>query len=309
MLLDAAIERFRTHLAHERALSPRTVEAYASDLASLSAFLAERGHDRLQAAKVDAIMVRAYLAAEVARGLSGRSMMRRVSALRSFFRYLEQRGAIESDPTLHLAQRVARRSVPTIVSEERLQHMMEIPDVSTSMGARDRALLEFLYGTGVRLGELVALNVGDFLPLADRVIVHGKGNKKRVVPFAGRAREAMLAYWADRFALTSADDASLKLHTRAPAFAGRASAGNKARVGRRTVQRVVARHLRRVASVTKASPHVLRHAFATHMLDHGADLRAVQELLGHESLSTTQVYTHVSVEHLRKVYKKAHPRA
>ncbi|HEU4929161.1 MAG TPA: site-specific integrase, partial [Candidatus Krumholzibacteria bacterium] len=184
MLLDAAIERFRTHLAHERALSPRTVEAYTSDLASLSSFLAERGHDRLPAAKVDATMLRAYLAAQVARGLSGRSMMRRVSALRSFFRFLEQRGAIESDPTLHLAQRVARRSVPTIVSEERLQSMMEIPDVSTSMGARDRALLEFLYGTGVRLGELVALNVGDFLPLTDRVIVHGKGNKKRVVPFA-----------------------------------------------------------------------------------------------------------------------------
>ena len=309
MLLDAAIERFRTHLAHERALSPRTVEAYASDLASLASFLAERGHDRVAAAKVDATMLRAYLAAQVTRGLSGRSMMRRVSALRSFFRFLEQRGAIETDPTLHLAQRVARRSVPTIVSEERLQHMMEIPDVTTAMGARDRALLEFLYGTGVRLGELVALNVGDFLPLGDRVIVHGKGSKKRVVPFAGRARESMLVYWGERFALANPADASLKGQMRSPAFAGRMQAGKEARISRRTVQRVVARHLRRVASLTKASPHVLRHAFATHMLDHGADLRAVQELLGHESLSTTQVYTHVSVEHLRKVYKKAHPRA
>ncbi|MCI0452036.1 MAG: tyrosine recombinase XerC [Candidatus Latescibacteria bacterium] len=309
MLLDAAIERFRTHLAHERGLSPRTVEAYASDLASLSAFLAEHGKDRAQAGSVDATALRAYLAAEVARGLSGRSMMRRVSALRSFFRFLEKRGAIASDPTLHLAQRVARRSVPTIVSEERLELMMNLPDVSRPAGARDRAILEFLYGTGVRLGELVALTVGDFLPLSDRVVVHGKGSKRRVVPFAGRARASMLVYWASRFGLVSATDASLKARTSAPAFAGRADGEKETRVSRRTVQRVVARHLRRVASVTKASPHVLRHAFATHMLDHGADLRAVQELLGHESLSTTQIYTHVSVEHLRKVYRKAHPRA
>jgi site-specific recombinase XerD len=309
MHLDAAIERFRTHLAHERGLSPRTVEAYASDLALLSAFLAERGKDRIAVGSVDSTALRAYLAAEVARGLSGRSMMRRVSALRSFFRFLERRGVISHDPTLHLAQRVARRSVPTIVSEERLEKMMELPDITSPLGQRDRALLEFLYGTGVRLGELVALKVGDFLPLGDRVVVHGKGSKKRVVPFAGRARESLLAYWATRFQVRDADDKGLKPFSKAPAFAGRTVDETESRVSRRTVQRVVARHLRLVASVTKASPHVLRHAFATHMLDHGADLRAVQELLGHESLSTTQVYTHVSVEHLRKVYKKAHPRA
>jgi site-specific recombinase XerD len=305
MLLDTAIERFRTHLAHERALSARTVEAYASDLALFSAFVAERGHDRAAARDVDAALLRAFLASEIARGVSGRSMMRRVSALRGFFRFLEARGVVSADPTLHLAQRVARRSVPTIVSEERLQHMMDIPDVASPVGARDRALLEFLYGTGVRLGELVALRVGDFLPLGDRVVVRGKGNKKRVVPFAGRARECMLAYWESRFAVTPGDR-SLVEHASLPAFAGRTT---DVAVSRRTVQRVVAKHLRLVASVTKASPHVLRHAFATHMLDHGADLRAVQELLGHESLSTTQVYTHVSVEHLRKVYRKAHPRA
>ncbi len=309
MLLDAAIERFRTHLAHERGLSPRTVEAYASDLSSLAAFLADKGSDRIAVADVDAARIRSYLAAQVTRGLAGRSMMRRVSALRSFFRFLEKRGVVASDPTVHLAQRVARRSVPTIVSEERIEHMMDLPDVSSAVGARDRAILEFLYGTGVRLGELVALKVGDFLPLADRVVVHGKGSKRRVVPFAGRAKESMLAYWASRFQLTDATDASLRAFLDRPAFAGRRVGEKEPSVSRRTVQRVVATHLRRVASVTKASPHVLRHAFATHMLDHGADLRTVQELLGHESLSTTQIYTHVSVEHLRKVYRKAHPRA
>jgi integrase/recombinase XerC len=195
--------------------------------------------------------------------------------------------------------------VPTIVSEERLRDMMELPDDTTVTGRRDRAVLEFLYGSGVRLRELIGLNVGDFLPLAGgSVVVRGKGGKARIVPFAGRAREAMLAYWAARFA-TSATDAGLRAHAGAPAFAGRPGA----RVSPRTVQRIVARYLRRVANVSKASPHALRHAFATHMLDHGADLRAVQELLGHASLSTTQIYTHVSIEHLKKVYRKAHPRA
>jgi integrase/recombinase XerC len=305
MDLDTAIERFRAHLEHERGLSPRTVEAYAGDLAALAAFLARGGRDRADVGSIDTTALRAFLAGEVGRGLSSRSMMRRVAAIRALFRFLHDRGAVAADPTLHLAQRVARRSVPTIVSEERLRDMMLIPDLATPEGRRDRAVLEFLYGTGVRLRELVALNVGDFVPLGERVVVKGKGSKARVVPFAGRAREALLAYWCGRFALDAASDRALRPFLRAPALGGR----GEARVSPRTVQRIVARHLRRVASVTKASPHALRHAFATHMLDHGADLRSVQELLGHASLSTTQIYTHVSVEHLKRVYRKAHPRA
>jgi integrase/recombinase XerC len=139
--------------------------------------------------------------------------------------------------------------------------------------------------------------------VGELVIFMGKGGKSRVVPFVGRAREAMLVYWMARFAM--GDEARLKSFARRPAFASR----GETRVSPRTVQRIVGRHLGRVAALTKASPHALRHAFATHMLDHGADLRSVQELLGHASLSTTQIYTHVSVEHLKRVYKKAHPRA
>jgi integrase/recombinase XerC len=308
MLLDSAIERFRVHLAHERGLSPRTVEAYASDLAAFAAHATERKGEGVHVAAIDVQALRAFLADEVGRGLASRSMMRRVAALRAFFSYLRRKGTIDTDPTRHLAQRVVRRTVPAIVSEERLAYMMSIPDAAAPVGLRDRAMLEFLYGTGVRLGELVALNVGDFLPLGDRVVVKGKGNKARVVPFAGRSRAAVIAYWGERFHLDDANDRTLVPFVRAAAFSAGARGGD-ARVSRRTVQRIVARHLRRVATVTKASPHALRHAFATHLLDHGADLRAVQELLGHASLSTTQVYTHVSVEHLRKVYKKAHPRA
>ena len=298
MLLDDAIERFREHIAHERGLSARTVEAYSSDLALFARHLDPDGEHSPRLSSITPLELRAFLAGEVGRGLSSRSMMRRVAALRAFFAFLRTRQLVKTDPTRQLAQRVSRRSVPTIVGEERIEEMMNLPDISTLNGLRDRAVLEFLYGAGVRLREMVALNVEDFLAADDHVIVRGKGNKRRVVPFGGRAREAVQAYWQVRFGSPRPTT-----HMKEPAFAGRS------RINPRTVQRIVARYLRRVASVSKASPHALRHAFATHMLDHGADLRTVQELLGHSSLSTTQIYTHVSVEHLKKVYRKAHPRA
>jgi len=300
VLLDDAIERFREHIAHERGLSARTVEAYSSDLALFARHLDPDGERSPKVASITPLELRAFLAGEVGRGLSSRSMMRRVAALRAFFAFLRERQVVKTDPTRQLAQRVSRRSVPTIVSEQRLDEMMNLPDANTLQGLRDRAVLEFLYGAGVRLREMVALNVGDFLAADDHVIVRGKGNKRRVVPFGGRAKSAVLAYWGFRFG-----GAEPSAHAHEPAFSARAAA----RVSPRTVQRIVARYLSRVASVSKASPHALRHAFATHMLDHGADLRTVQELLGHASLSTTQIYTHVSVEHLKKVYRKAHPRA
>jgi integrase/recombinase XerC len=300
MQLDEAIDRFRTYIEHERGLSARTVEAYTSDLALFSRHLDPEGEKSPNVAKITPLELRAFLAGEVNQGKSSRSMMRRVAALRAFFSFLRSRKLVKEDPTRQIAQRVARRSVPTIVSEERLEAMMDLPDAGSTAGLRDRAVLEFLYGAGVRLRELVALNVNDFLPLGDRVVVRGKGNKSRVVPVGGRAKDALIAYWTDRFG-----GDGFSPHASEPAFEGRPGG----RVSPRTVQRIVRRYLTRVASVTKASPHALRHAFATHMLDHGADLRAVQELLGHSSLSTTQIYTHVSVEHLKKVYRKAHPRA
>jgi integrase/recombinase XerC len=300
MKLDEAIERFREHIEHERGLSARTVEAYTSDLALFARHLDPDAETSPRVTKITVLEIRAFLAGEVSQGKSSRSMMRRVAALRAFFSFLRSRQLVKEDPTRQIAQRVSRRSVPTIVSEERLESMMELPDQGTTAGLRDRAVLEFLYGAGVRLRELVALNVGDFLPLGDRVVVRGKGNKSRVVPVGGRARDALAAYWNARFG-----GQAFSSHARDAAFEGRPGG----RVSPRTVQRIVRRYLTRVASVTKASPHALRHAFATHMLDHGADLRAVQELLGHASLSTTQIYTHVSVEHLKKVYRKAHPRA
>ncbi|MCH7548246.1 MAG: tyrosine recombinase XerC [Candidatus Krumholzibacteriota bacterium] len=302
MSLDTSIERFREHILHERDLSARTVEAYSTDLSQLSVFLCERRGEDVGANAVTLDDIRGFLAGEVNRGLSSRSMMRKVSSIRAFFRYLARRGLIAEDPTMHLAQHVARRRIPTIISQERIEEMMSLPDELTRKGMRDRAVLEFLYGTGVRLSEMIALDVGAFVPLGDSVKVLGKGSKERIVPFAGHARTTLLSYWRERFGFEQVPgDGELSTVLWKPAFS---SDGR-----RRTVQRIVHGYIARVAIITSMSPHSLRHAFATHLLDNGADLRAVQELLGHSSLSTTQIYTHVSVEHLKKVYKKAHPRA
>ena len=306
MNIDDAIERFREHLEHERGLSARTVEAYCTDLGQLAAFVVKReGADVVDIASVEIADIRAFLAGELERGMSSRSMMRKTSSIRVFFRYLQKRGMVEQDPTAYLAQQIARKTIPTIVSEDRIGEMMRLPDEETLKGLRDRAVLEFLYGTGVRLGEMLALNVKDFLPLGETITVTGKGNKQRVVPFGGEARTSLMKYWSERFALANPPgEGALSARKSAPAFATEVTK----RVSRRTVQRIVAHYIRQVAAVSATSPHTLRHAFATHLLDHGADMRAVQELLGHASLSTTQIYTHVSVEHLKRVHSKAHPR-
>jgi integrase/recombinase XerC len=306
MKIDDAIEKFREYLTHERELSPRTVEAYTTDLSQLSAHLHERREAPVQLNAIDIGDIRAFLGSQVKKGMSGRSMMRKISSTRAFFRFAAARKLVAEDPTVYLAQQIKRRSIPTIVSEERIREMMELPDTGTLKGKRDRAGLEFLYGTGVRLGEMIALDVGDFLPLGETIRVVGKGDKERLVPFGGKAREALFDYWCRRFGVECAKGGRRMSAWRAePAFA----TDGRRRISRRTVQRIAEKYIKRVASISSTSPHTLRHAFATHLLDNGADLRAVQELLGHESLSTTQIYTHVSVEHLKSVYKKAHPRA
>jgi len=184
--------------------------------------------------------------------------------------------------------------------------MMEIPETKNLRGYRDRAVLEFLYGTGTRLGEMVALNVSDMIEADETLRVVGKGNKERLIPWGGKAKKAFYDYQAIRFGIgCSMDGKTLAAFADYPAFSARV----RERISPRTVQRIVTRYLRRVSMATSQSPHSLRHAFATHLLNNGADLRAVQELLGHESLSTTQIYTHVSTSRLKDVYNKTHPRS
>jgi integrase/recombinase XerC len=306
MDIDKAIEKFRVYLEHERDLSPRTVEAYTTDLAQLSAYVHGRLGEKARLDQVNIGDIRAFLRDQVQKGLVGRSMMRKISSTRAFFRFSAKRHLIQEDPTVYLAQQIKRQTIPTVVSEERIRQMMELPDTETFKGVRDRAVLEFLYGTGVRLGEMLPLDIRDFLPLGEIIRVIGKGNKERVVPIGGEAKRCLLAHWTERFSPgNEIGGQQLSRYGDQPAF----STDGKRRVSARTVQRIAEKYLKRVASISATSPHTLRHAFATHLLDNGADLRSVQELLGHESLSTTQIYTHVSVEHLKKVYSKAHPRS
>jgi site-specific recombinase XerD len=305
--IDRAIEKFESFLEVERGLSPKTVEAYATDLAQFSEFLCDRQVGSVRVTRIDLVQVRAFLRSQVDRGLSSRSMMRKISSLRAFFRFLVKRGHVRADPTLNLSPPRKRDSLPTVVSEDRIEEMMNLPDVSKLSGLRDRAILEFLYGTGVRLSEMVTLDVSEFVRGGETLRVVGKGDKERLVPWGGEARTWFLHYQKKRFSATrSFSERTLERFKKYPAF----SAGsNTKRISPRTVQRIVAKYLGRVSLAASLSPHVLRHAFATHLLDNGADLRAVQELLGHESLSTTQNYTHVTPKRIQETYRKAHPRS
>jgi site-specific recombinase XerD len=303
MMIDTAVEKFRQYLEAERGLSPRTVSAYLTDLHQFTTFIESRSRKSLEA--VTHRDIRAFLRGEIKRGLQNSSMIRKISTLRTFFGFLVRRRICDRNPAGDLSQQRRRRSIPSVASEKHIRDMMMIPDCSTRRGLRDRAVLEFLYGTGVRLSEMIALNVRDFLPFGDTIRVRGKGNKERLVPWGSEAKKAFFFYQKVRLALRQADADSLKSFGAYPAFATRV----KKRISARTVQRIARNYLSRFSSATGMSPHSLRHAFATHLLNHGADLRAVQELLGHESLSTTQIYTTVTTSVLQEVYRKAHPRA
>ncbi len=306
MNIDKAIVKFEIYLNAERGLSPNTIEAYATDLAQFAEFL-ERVESSVGVDRVGLLEIRAFLREQVDRGLSSRSMMRKISSLRSFFGFLVKRQHCPLDPTLNLSSPRKRESLPTLVSEDRISEMMTLPEVSTLSGVRDKAILEFLYGTGVRLSEMVALDIADFIDGGETLRVFGKGSKERLVPWGGEARKWFFLYQTKRFGGRGKfDERRLKQHRKCAAFSAGVDTG---RISPRTVQRIVGKYLRRVSLSATVSPHVLRHAFATHLLDNGADLRAVQELLGHESLSTTQIYTHVTPKRLRETYRKAHPRS
>lgn len=306
MNVERAIDRFEQFLTTERGVSPNTVQAYMTDLSQFSDFLYRRKDGSMAVGRVTQVDIRAFLRQEVVRGLSNRSMMRKMSSLRSFFGFLARRGHLKIDPTLKLLSPKKRDRLPSVASEDMVGDMMELPDVSQLSGIRDRAILEFLYGTGVRLSEMVGLNIEHFLNADETLRIFGKGRKERLVPWGGEARRWFLRYQKARFGLRArVGTSALEPFKRRAAF----SAGRERRISPRTVQRIVAKYLKRVSRAAAVSPHSLRHAFASHLLDNGADLRAVQELLGHESLSTTQIYTHVTAKRLKETYRKAHPRS
>ncbi|TAK62133.1 MAG: tyrosine recombinase XerC, partial [Bacteroidetes bacterium] len=246
--------------------------------------------------------IREFLGYLHEQGLAKRSIARKLIAIRSFFKFMVKTKTIEINPAQNVRSGKLDTLLPEFVDEPAIHQMMDSVDISTPEGCRDKAMLELLYGTGIRLNELVSLNLYQVDLYDGTMKVLGKGNKQRVVPIGRKAAEALKQYLAQRTSLysdeTSGEDKAAVFLTKR----GR-------RIYPEAVYRLVNRYIGIVSEIEKKSPHVLRHTFATHLLNHGADLRAVKELLGHESLSTTQLYTHVTIDRLKKVYQLAHPKS
>jgi len=354
-----ALEAFVAHLRDERGLSSNTVAAYRRDMTQFLQFAARGGVTN--PAQVEPLLLRRFLALQRTRGLAAASIARKAAALRSGFRFLARRGLVADDPAAGLGVPRGPRRLPVVLKPGQVDRLLDGPDPVDPVGLRDRAILELLYATGIRVGELCGLRLGDVDLAADTVLVLGKGAKERVVPFGEPARAALLDYLVkgraamspaavrstrvrqaldgpapDGPAASAADEpapdgpaasapdgpaASAATRSRPPSSTRSGERNPPAdrdalffnRRGRPMTQRDVREMLERyrVAAGVPAgtSPHTLRHSFATHLLEGGADLRAVQELLGHVALTTTQTYTHVSNERLRRVYEQAHPRA
>lgn len=299
--------RFLDYLRAVEGASPRTVEAYGRDLGALRATLDAAGVDR-DWRHVDTDDLRRFLAAQRKAQRAPSTVSRRLSSIRAFFRFLVREGLREDNPAAALRAARQRRRLPRTPGEELVTRILETCDAQTVDGRRDRAVLEMLYGGGLRLSELVGLRLGDLDWPGETLRVMGKGSRERIVPFSGEAPRALAASLADRLSQSTLEGlraGSLEGGSaRLPLFVGRSGKA----LAPRAIQRLVARATR-AAGGGHLSPHDLRHAFATHLLDRGADLRAVQELLGHASLSTTQIYTKVSVARLRESFDHAHPRA
>ena len=291
------IDSFLHRLAVERGYSANTLKAYGRDLAEFAGFLEGRGRAPEDAGVND---MRAFMATQQVRGLARSTVARRSAAVRSFFKHLHRQGIIARNPIAALRSPRRERKLPTFLTVTEVDRLMAKPDASTWAGVRDLAILETLYGAGLRAGEGVALDLND-VDLRDGLLrVMGKGKKERIAPAGRCAVGAIRAYL---------DYAKADRPPRADAHALFINAQNGRRLTSRSVQRIMHKHALAAGLDPKLSPHSLRHSFATHMLSNGADLRAVQELLGHENLSTTQIYTHLSHEHLKATYDAAHPRA
>ncbi len=310
---------FLEYLRLNRNASAHTSAAYESDLTQFFGFTAHaRGVavEALEPSHLDLGAIRAFMADLYRQGHARTSVARKLSALRAFSRYLRREGWIENDPAALAVGPKREQKIPAHLSVDEMSRLLEMPDVSRALGRRDRAILELFYASGLRLSELVSLDLEEVNLRARMVRVMGKGAKERLVPFNTTTEDSIRAWLADRTVFRQ----SPKPKTQSPepkAQSSKAKAQREplfvnfrgARLTGRSVQRLVARYVAACSTRFGISPHALRHSFATHLLERGADLRAIQELLGHVQLSTTQRYTHVNSAQLLDVYRKAHPRA
>jgi integrase/recombinase XerC len=304
--MEKLIEQFLEHLRYERNVSSHTLRNYASDLEQFLDFLApvKSGKRTLPGiSAIDHLTIREWLAALHAAQKKKASIARKLAALRTFFQFLVREGMLELNPAKLVSTPRLEKKLPKHLSIDEAIRFIESPDPETDLGKRDRAMLELMYATGVRVAELTTLNLPDVDFGNQLVRVTGKRRKQRIVPFGEPAGVAIRNYLdvRDKFLLNAPiskrDDEALFLNYQGT------------RITTRSVGRMVDKYILLCAGMHNISPHALRHSFATHLLDSGADLRDIQELLGHARLSTTQVYTHVSMEKLVEVYDKAHPKA
>ncbi|MEJ2534841.1 MAG: tyrosine recombinase XerC [Gammaproteobacteria bacterium] len=292
--MEPEIRRFIEHLRHERGLSPRTAAAYERDLECFAVFAAEQGlQDPSRVGEHD---VRALVARRHRQGLGGRSLQRLLSAIRSFYRWLLREGRAEHNPAMAVRAPRGERRLPATLEPELIDRLLSFP-LDNPVAIRDRAMMELFYSAGLRLSELASLT-WDRLDLgAGMVTVRGKGNRQRMAPVGRQAREALVAWRKARAELAPLDEPHIFVSVR-----GRP-------ISVRTIQDRIRHRARQQGLPQRVHPHLLRHSFASHLLESSGDLRAVQELLGHADISTTQVYTHLDFQHLAEVYDRAHPRA
>jgi integrase/recombinase XerC len=292
---------FLNYLTYERNVSPNTISAYRDDLESFVTFLCDDyltiSRALLDLRAVDNLTVRAWLAHLARKKLSRSSIARHLSALRTFYKFLMREGRVEANPARSVATPKREKHLPAVMQPAEVALLLEQSSIDTPLGRRDRAFLELMYASGLRISEVVGIDLDDIELKARLVKVRGKGSKERIVPFGSTAENAIRNYLEARQELVKSEEAALFVNYRGE------------RITTRSVRRLFDRYVRNAALRAGISPHTMRHSFATHLLNAGADLRGIQELLGHASLSTTQRYTHLSDFQLIEVYRRSHPRA
>lgn len=299
--MQKLISAYLSYLENERNYSQHTIVSYANDLAQYHTFLGKEFPELLQQHDdIDNSVIRAFLGLMLDSGISKKSVVRKLSTLRSFYKYLVRKSIVKQNPAINIITPKVEKKLPQFVDKGSMEKVLGLPDVSNFDGARDSVMLELFYGSGIRRAELIGLDLGDVDERNQTIKVTGKGNKQRIIPFTHNAKKSIQQYLTFRKEIVSHSESkehALLLNKRGK------------RLTPSVVNTLVAKYLADTTEIRKKSPHVLRHSFATHLLDNGADILAVKELLGHESLSTTQVYTHVTVERLKKIYKQSHPKA
>jgi len=298
MLLKEVTKIYINYIENEKDFSSHTIKSYQRTLNLLYDFIKEQIDDEPQIQFIEAEDLRNFIAELYDTGINKNSLRQRISALKSFFKFTYRRDFTEDNPGLVLTFPKKETKLPSFILKNEVDNLMEVFDTDTPIGARNRALTELLYGSGLRISEALRLNINDITPSSRKLKVMGKGRKERIIPLGEQTLSAIKHYLTLRNEL-------LKSTGENALFLSRSGK----RMGPVDAWRSVKQSMSQVTEAKKKSPHILRHSFATHLLDNGADIQSVSEMLGHSSLSTTQVYTHVSIERLKEVYKKAHPKS